>query len=356
MVNPGRKLKKILLILGITGAVYGGFKVLLPLVVPFLFAYAAALWLRPSVRYFEKRLRWKMFGKMRYIPIGVIGAVEMVFILAVLVGLIYFGGAYLTGQLERLVAAVPQGISWLDVHLTGVCRTIERTLGLRSEFLVAGVREMLRDLGEAVKDASMPTIMNNSMALISGLLEAVVLLVLFFIATLMFLAEMDEIRERKNRSMFHREFALIGRRLVSVGSAWIRTESVIILVTSVLCVLGLWFIGNSYALVIGIGIGVLDALPLFGSGAVLIPWGIFLILRKRWLDGAVLLAVYVICYFLRQMLEAKLMGDMVGLSPAETLISMYVGFRLFGVTGFLLGPIGLLMIGDLVELYWTESR
>ena len=71
---------------------------------------------------------------------------------------------------------------------------------------------------------------------------------------------------------------------------------------------------------------------------------------------SVLLAVYVRCYFLRQMLEAKLMGDMVGLSPVETLISMYVGFRLFGLAGFLLGPIGLLMIGDLVELYWMEYR
>ena len=356
MVNPGRKLKKILLILGITGAVYGGFKVLLPLVIPFLLAYAAALCLRPSVRYFENRLQWKMFGKAWQVPVGMIGAAEMVLILAVLVGLVYFGGAYLTGQLERLVAAVPRGISWLDVHLTGVCRSIERTLGLRPEFLVSGVREMLRELGATVKEATMPTIMNNSVTVISGLIEAVVLLVLFFIATLMFLTEMDEIRERKNRSMFHREFALIGRRLVLVGSAWIRTESVIILVTSVLCVLGLWFIGDNYALVIGIGIGLLDALPLFGSGAVLIPWGIFLILQKHWLDGAVLLAVYIFCYFLRQMLEAKLMGDMVGLSPVETLISMYVGFQLFGLAGFLLGPIGLLMIGDLVELYWTESR
>ena len=44
MVKPGRKLKKIILIAGITGAVYGGFRYLLPLVVPFLFAYGTALW------------------------------------------------------------------------------------------------------------------------------------------------------------------------------------------------------------------------------------------------------------------------------------------------------------------------
>ena len=45
------------------------------------------------------------------------------------------------------------------------------------------------------------------------------------------------------------------------------------------------------------------------------------------------------------------MADKVGLTPLETLISMYVGLRLFGLLGFILGPIGLLIIEDLVELY-----
>ena len=49
------------------------------------------------------------------------------------------------------------------------------------------------------------------------------------------------------------------------------------------------------------------------------------------------------------------MGEKVGLSPIETLVSMYVGIQLFGLTGFLLGPLGLLVIEDLTELYWVEK-
>ena len=49
------------------------------------------------------------------------------------------------------------------------------------------------------------------------------------------------------------------------------------------------------------------------------------------------------------------MGDRIGLTPAETLVSMYVGMKLFGLPGVLLGPIGLLMIEDLVELYWNRE-
>ena len=82
-----------------------------------------------------------------------------------------------------------------------------------------------------------------------------------------------------------------------------------------------------------------------------ISWGAFLLLERQWWKGAVLLFIYGLCYFIRQFLEAKLMGSRMGLSALETLFSMYVGLELFGVSGFFLGPVGLLIIEDLVKLY-----
>ena len=49
---------------------------------------------------------------------------------------------------------------------------------------------------------------------------------------------------------------------------------------------------------------------------------------------------------MREILEARLMGSRVGLTPLETLASMYVGLRVFGVFGFLLGPLGLLLVKE----------
>ncbi len=63
MVSPEKKLKKFLLILGITGAVYGAFRYLLPLVVPFLCAYGTALFLRPSVRFLSNRIAVPFRGR-----------------------------------------------------------------------------------------------------------------------------------------------------------------------------------------------------------------------------------------------------------------------------------------------------
>ena len=91
MVKPRRKLKKILFILGITGAVYGGFKYLLPLVIPFLLAYGAALWMRPSVRFFERKLKFRFRKKEYHLPAALIGGAELLLVGGLLFFLFYFG-------------------------------------------------------------------------------------------------------------------------------------------------------------------------------------------------------------------------------------------------------------------------
>lgn len=104
--------------------------------------------------------------------------------------------------------------------------------------------------------------------------------------------------------------------------------------------------GNSYYILAGVGIGILDALPVFGTGTVLIPWAVLCFLRGQWGRGLMVFGIYLICYFLREILEARLMASKVGLTPLETLASMYVGLQILGIFGFLLGPLGLLLVKE----------
>lgn len=327
MDNPIRRLKKILFIMGITGAVYLGFRYLLPLVVPFLCAYGAALWLRPSIKYLERKIFRGRVRRSSSLAVW-IGGAELLLLFAGSGCLLYWIGSRLLAQLERFTSAFPQWISWLEERLSGIWGMLE---------------------------AAIPTIVNNSMNVITWFAEGIIFLVIFLIAVLMFLREMEEIRERKSRSLFHRELSIVGRRVGTTIGAWIKTELVILSVNSALFTLGLLLIRNEYALLLGIGVGLLDALPFVGAGIILVPWGIFLCVRRNLFSGVVLLVMFGIAYVLRQMLEARIMGEKVGLSPVETLISMYVGIRLFGLAGFLLGPLGLLIIEDLAELYWKEE-
>ena len=138
-------------------------------------------------------------------------------------------------------------------------------MGLMPESLVGLARELVRDASEAVRQASLPLLMTNSVSVLAWAVRAVVFLVLFFVAAVMTLEEMDEIREKKSGSIFHREFSVLGRRIASAGSAWFKTQLVIMAVTAMICTLGLTLLGNPYSVLLGLGIGLLDALPVFGT-------------------------------------------------------------------------------------------
>lgn len=372
MGKPEKKLKKMLLILGITGAVYGSFRFLLPLVIPFLLAWGLAVLLRPSaawiarhckVRIPDKWIRRRRSGNIpggstaggtsgkRYIgiPIGVAGVLELLALAAVLSVCLYLGGRKLLIEAGLLINRIPDWINALDAWLTSVCHTVEDIFCLKANFLVLLMREMLRGLISSIKHAAMPYLMVNSVTVFKWGIGTTVILVVILVSVGLCLQEMERWKKRCAMSIYRREYALIGRRLAIVANAYLKTQGIIMLLTTVICTIGFFLLGNPYYILAGVGIGILDALPVFGTGTVLIPWAVILFLGGRWGKGCILLTLYLICYFLREILEAKLMGDKVGLSPLETLISMYVGLELFGIAGFLLGPIGLLLIEDLVE-------
>ena len=182
-----------------------------------------------------------------------------------------------------------------------------------------------------------------------------VAIIVVFLAAILSLQEMEDLRDRRDQSAFRKEFNMIGSRLVQTGKAWFRSQGIILFITTGLCIGGMFLIRNPYYIMAGIGIGILDALPIFGTGTVLIPWAVLRLAVGDWKQALVLTAIYLVCYFVRQILEVRMMGGQVGLSPLETLASVYVGLELFGFFGFILGPLGLLLIEDMVEA-WTKEE
>ena len=139
------------------------------------------------------------------------------------------------------------------------------------------------------------------------------------------------------------------RRLKTTGLAYLKAQGIIIFIVAAVCVAGLLLIKSPYAILIGITIGIVDAFPIFGSGSILIPWAIIELIQKDMFHGAVLITLYVVTLLLREILEPRLMGKEMGLKPLYILMSVYVGIKLFGLGGILLGPIGLTILKTVAE-------
>lgn len=117
---------------------------------------------------------------------------------------------------------------------------------------------------------------------------------------------------------------------------------------------------GGYILAISIGIAVLDMLPVFGTGAVMIPWIVFEFFSGNTSLGIGLLVVYSIITVVRQIMEPRLVAMNVGVPPLVTLAGMYIGLRLFGAIGIIIVPVTFILIKALnsegIIHLWGKSK
>ncbi len=351
MGKPYKKLKRTFIYMGVTGAVYGGFRFLLPLVIPFFIAWGIAVLLRPSATWISDHLRVRVtickkqrsFG----VAVGAAGVAELLIILAAVLAILYYGGRRCLEEAAELSARIPVWINHLDSMITGWCWWAEDCFQLRQGLLVHLVREMLKGLWESVREGTMPFVMANSVTIFRLGAGFLIITALIVIAVGLSLQEMEEWNQRMRESVYHREIARIRSCLALVTNACIRTQGILFVLISGICMAAFWVMKNPYYILAGLGTGLLDALPILGIGTVLLPWIFLCLLCHRWKKGVFLFLLYLICYFLRQILEPRLMGRRIGITPLEELISMFIGLRLFGIGGIFLGPLGFLLIREL---------
>ena len=78
-------------------------------------------------------------------------------------------------------------------------------------------------------------------------------------------------------------------------------------------------------------IGFVDALPILGSGTVMIPWAIISGINGDINLGIAIIVLLIIMSVVRQILEPKLVSKNIGVHPIFTLIAMYTGFKVIGI-------------------------
>lgn len=103
--------------------------------------------------------------------------------------------------------------------------------------------------------------------------------------------------------------------------------------------IGLLILRQPNAILIALVVAAFDALPVFGTGAIVIPWIIIKLLLGDYSFALGLLILYVIVTVVRNVIEPKIVGDNLGLNPIVSLVSIYLGFKLFGVFGMIFMPI-----------------
>ena len=147
----------------------------------------------------------------------------------------------------------------------------------------------------------------------------------------------------------------IGRHLkdlIQTLGGYLKAEAMLVLVSFIISLIGLYilqFTGFSiqYPLLMALFIGFVDALPILGSGTVMVPWAIIAAINGDLNLGIAIIVLLIIMSVARQILEPKLVSKNIGVHPIFTLIAMYTGFKVIGIMGLLIGPIVLIIFKNI---------
>ena len=333
--------------IGVTAGVYLAFRYALPLFAPFVAAYLLAGAVCPAVRFLKRKLR---------IPVGV-GAVVM---LALLAGVLITGIACLGKLLvEQIVRFIENYGTYRDTAL-GVaerfCSRVDGWFSLKTGTAEDMMHMGLARIGETVNTEMLPGISKQSLKALGTLAYGIAGVMIAFVAAVLLLCDREKYAKGYRRSPFYAEVKQVLGRLSEAGVAYLKTQCILIVLIGLICTVGFLFVKRDYALLLGIGVAILDAFPVLGSGLVLVPWAVVCLVQGNYVKVAILIIMYLLCVLVREGLEPKLLGNRIGIPPLYTLMAVYVGVELFGLLGVILGPFGLVIIRAVLDTEKGESE
>ena len=312
---------------GIIG-IYLAIRFLLPVLLPFLLAWGAALLLRPVNLYIHKRTR---------LPLRAVSAITILLLLLLCLGILF-------GLISRLFSEV-----------RGFAEMLARNPHLLSDFFgrlgswlpagdgdaVIGLREYTETLISHTVEAlgaAVPSFLGSAVLTLPGV---VLFLLVSVIAAFYFSMDLDLVHRELRRCLPKRFSGRLSEwraGALRVAGGYLRAYLILSTVILFIVLCGLTFLGIRYALLLAFILTALDILPVIGVGTVLVPWGLICLIGGNAPLGIGLLLLFAVVEVVRQVLEPRLIGSMLGVHPLLSLFSLYLGARLFGLFGIILGP------------------
>ena len=336
--------KKMIVLLLVTGAVYFFLQYLTPLLAPVLLAMLFVTIFGPLMKRMNRSLHFPR-------PLSAI--VLLVVATVFLAGLLWVLTSWVLGSLPVWIENLEmQEREWLEV-VRGLCRNVGEIIGVDAVYLENTVSGRLQEGLDSLEENILPGMLSQSMHYVRWFAELGGFLVTFLIASVLLAKDYDGIMNRLlDQEACHVLLEVICG-IVRYIATFVKAQGIIMTTIAVTAALILGTAGIRHGILWGILAGILDALPFIGTGVVLVPLGILQLLEGNWGRALICGVLYVVCIFLREVMEPRLIGRRIGVSPITVLVSLYAGIRLFGVWGIVKGPLGFVLI---YETYRSLAR
>ncbi len=306
---------------------------------PFVIGWIVAAIANPVVRFFEKRLKIvRRHGSMVLI-VGVLGLV--IFGLYVLI-------SWTVREMTEFVLAMPGIYESIQEEVNQAYERVAGLLKYLPADTVTTIVSVLTNAGGYIGDFVQRIAASAGGRVVRTLPEVFVNVIIVFLASYLFLVDHDKLVETVRRFMpepVMRYGQMVKRDIRTLIGGYFLAQFKIMFVIAVVLVIGMLILGVPYGIFLGIAIAILDFLPMFGTGTALLPWAVVKLFAGEYGYAVSLIVLYVLTQGIRQVIQPKIVGDIVGLPPLATLFFLYLGFKFRGIAGMIIAvPIGILFI------------
>lgn len=319
----------------------------LSLFAPFLLAGGMAALLNPVVRWLQRKLSWSR-------------SLTALVTVLLLVGLVVGGLVLLVYGLGSEVVSLARNWEGLFGQAVTGLGELEVLFARFQTLVPAGIALATQDLGDKLVawiQGSVSSALSSSAAYITdkavGIPAFFLAVAMFLMATYFLSAEYPYLRTRMIQHTDDRLLIFLAQLKKTVMAAfggYLKAQVLLSVGVFFILLVGFLLVGQSYALLLALGLAILDFIPLLGSGTVMIPWAVFAFLTRSYPAAISVILIWSVIAVFRRVAEPKIVGDQTGLSPVLSLVSIYAGMKLAGVTGMILGPIVVLVVLNLAGI------
>lgn len=324
---------------------------------PFLIAFLIASMVEPLVRWTSKKTKFQR--KTSAIMV-------LSFVSIILIGLIALGISGFVSEtsnlLDDLNIYTEKIYNYVQTWINGINFNKFKIPNELSEIIQKSTQDVISVISSWIN-----TILNSIMNIITKIPSISIYVIVTLLATYFICADRLYILDQMEHHLpkkWMKKISIHIRELISSLGAYLKAEAILVIIAFFQVLIGLFilkYMGMSiqYPLLVAIGIGFVDALPILGSGSVLIPWAFISVINGDIRLAIGLLIILLIISIVRQILEPKILSKHIGIHPIFTLIAMYTGFKILGIIGLLIGPIAIIILkniyGRMIDYGFVKS-
>ncbi len=327
----------------VIAALWLALRFLLPWLAPFLTALGAAALMEPAVGSMVRH------GWRRSAAAGVVTLALLIAAAAGIYALASRGVAALTDfakQVPELVAAAESTLSRLEARMLAYIAAAPESVRSYLENALDSLGDALYDLPSVLSQWGLGLVARTAQTSPDTLLFAVTAGIGTYFASASY-PRLTAFLSAQIPDGVRRRFAGVGGDLKGSFGGWLRAQLILMLMTFFELLLGFLLLKIHGALLAAAVTAMIDALPVFGTGTVLVPWAIYCLLSGDVGRGVGLAVCWGVTNLVRSCAQAKLLGDQIGLDPLASLTAIYIGWRVKGVLGMLIFPLILVTLCQL---------